>query len=79
MKMKEFGPRGGGASLAPPLDPPMITKANYSLWLKDITPRINCSLVHQGRIKTRKKIRTFLCKKKNPGHKKQKIMKDHEI
>ena len=25
MKMKEFGPRGGGASLAPPsLDPPML-------------------------------------------------------
>ena len=24
MKMKEFGPREGGASLAPPLDPPMI-------------------------------------------------------
>ena len=23
MKMKEFGPRGGRASLAPPLDPPM--------------------------------------------------------
>ena len=23
MKMKEFGPPGGGASLAPPLDPPM--------------------------------------------------------
>ena len=25
MKMKEFGPPGGGASLAPPLDPPMKT------------------------------------------------------
>ena len=24
MKMKEFGPRGGGASLAPPLDLPMV-------------------------------------------------------
>ena len=23
MKMKEFGPQGGRASLAPPLDPPM--------------------------------------------------------
>ena len=23
MKMKEFGPPGGGASLVPPLDPPM--------------------------------------------------------
>ena len=23
MKMKEFGPPGGGASLAPPLDPPL--------------------------------------------------------
>ena len=26
MKMKEFGPPGGRASLAPPLDPPMLTK-----------------------------------------------------
>ena len=25
MKMKEFGPPGGRASLAPPLDPPMCT------------------------------------------------------
>ena len=25
MKMKEFGPQGGRASLAPPLDPPMLT------------------------------------------------------
>ena len=24
MKMKEFGPQGGRASLAPPLDPPMV-------------------------------------------------------
>ena len=24
MKMKEFGPPGGRASLAPPLDPPMV-------------------------------------------------------
>ena len=24
MKMKEFGPQGGAASLAPPLDPPMV-------------------------------------------------------
>ena len=24
MKMKEFGPQGGRASLAPPLDPPML-------------------------------------------------------
>ena len=24
MKMKEFGPPGGRASLAPPLDPPML-------------------------------------------------------
>ena len=30
MKMKEFGPRGG-ASLAPPLDPPMCMKAGCSL------------------------------------------------
>ena len=25
MKMKEFGPPGGRASLAPPLDPPMVS------------------------------------------------------
>ena len=24
MKMKEIGPKGGHASLAPPLDPPMV-------------------------------------------------------
>ena len=29
MKMKEFGPPGGGASLAPPLDPPMKWKHHF--------------------------------------------------
>ena len=32
MKMKEFGPPGGGrASLAPPLDPPMYNSGEYGL------------------------------------------------
>ena len=26
MKMKDFGPRGGHASLAPPLDPPLFSE-----------------------------------------------------
>ena len=30
MKMKEFGPPGGHASLAPPLDPPMFSAINLS-------------------------------------------------
>ena len=30
MKMKEFGPGGGRASLAPPLDPPMYTSVHVS-------------------------------------------------
>ena len=29
MKMKEFGPPGGRASLAPPLDPPMRMLPNF--------------------------------------------------
>ena len=29
MKMKEFGPPGEGAFLAPPLDPPMDTNERY--------------------------------------------------
>ena len=31
MKMKEFGPRGGRASLGPPLDPPMTLKLDPRL------------------------------------------------
>ena len=35
MKMKEIGPRWGGASLAPPLDPPMLSNGNLSIkWSK---------------------------------------------
>ena len=39
MKMKEFGPRGRGhASLAPPLDPPMITLTSKAAKEKNIYP-----------------------------------------
>ena len=32
MKMKEFGPKGGHTSWAPPLDPPMISMYLFSLF-----------------------------------------------
>ena len=39
IKIKEFGPQGGRASLAPPLDPPMLYQVNfYRIWYQsDLT------------------------------------------
>ena len=34
MKLKEFGPRGGRASLAPPLDPPLDNVLNSKLFTR---------------------------------------------
>ena len=49
MKMKEFGP-GAGASLVPPLDPPMIADVNTfvqsSVFINEAPPlhRVNTSI-----------------------------------
>ena len=55
MKMKEFGPPGGRASLAPPLDPPMLLKDSISNY-----GPLNSTLLHRNQLNEIKYLQTLV-------------------